>query len=442
MKTETAFSKAILLVTLVIPLTLSAGKEEEALQIGTEAYIYGYPLVLMDVTKRVATNVPFPQKGRAPVNQFAHTWEFVTADNQDLLHPSVDTLASSAWLDLEKEPILLHVPEIRERFYQITLYDAWSNVFGSLEKKGDFALVGPDWKGVVPKGVTEIRAPTTRVLVLGRIQCNGNAKDYAIVNYLQKQLTLTPLSAKAKSYRPPSNVAIDAKVNARSSPKDQVEAMSGATFFNAVARLIKAFPPPTEDKAMLEKMAKIGLIPGVEIDPEAAKGLEGALVAGQKKIRETQGTEKNGWRTHLAGENFGTHYLQRAAVAKSGLGSSQNVVTLSTELDSAGKPLNGASHYRLHFDKEQLPPVSAFWSITLYDEEQHLIPNRLNRYGLQSSGKTKYNDDGSLDIYFQKEEPIKKRANWLPVNKGDFQVVLRLYHPKEPWTPPRVQRIE
>ena len=176
-----------------------AGREEQAFKVGVEAYVYGYPLVLMDVSKRVMTNVPSPQDKAAPVNQFAHVASFPDPSFKNVVSPNADTLYSIAWLDLAKEPIVLHVPDTQgpllpdadARRLDQRLRLPGKRTSGTGE--GDFALVGPGWNGTLPEGVKEIKSPTNMVWIIGRTQTNGKA-DYEAVHAIQKQYTLTPLS--------------------------------------------------------------------------------------------------------------------------------------------------------------------------------------------------------------------------------------------------------
>ena len=200
-----------LLAMFVEPSSAQQGKlsAEEAEKIGVEAVVYGLPLVVMDLTKRVSTNVPGPQpNANGPINQFGNMLKYPPASDHTIVRMNLDTLYSFAWLDLSKEPMVLSVPDTHGRYHMMPMLDAWTNVFASPgtrttgNKAGHFAVTGPDWKGALPKGVTEIKATTNMVWITGRTQTNG-PKDYAAVNALQKQYTLTPLSAFGKPYTPP-----------------------------------------------------------------------------------------------------------------------------------------------------------------------------------------------------------------------------------------------
>jgi len=200
-----------------------APTEDEAAKIAEDAYVYGYPLVLTAVTTQLMTAVPKAGEHAAPINQFAHFQTFPDHTFTDVVSPNVDTLYSVAHLDLTKEPMVLSVPEMGKRYYLFQMLDAWTNVFASPgtrttgNGKADFAIVGPGWKGKLPEGVQEIKAPPNQVTVGGRTQTNGK-DDYAAVHAIQKQYKLTPLSAWGKEYTPPDNVPVEKGVDVKTPP--------------------------------------------------------------------------------------------------------------------------------------------------------------------------------------------------------------------------------
>jgi len=431
-----------------------------------EAYIYGYPLVLMDVSRTKLTNVSHPNgKGQAPINQFGNVRTFPDATFTDVVSPNADTLYSSAWLDLEKEPIILSVPDTHGRYYLMPLLDAWTNVFASPGKrttgtgKGDFAITGPGWTGVLPAGVKEIKAPTAMVWILGRTQTNGKA-DFAAVNAIQNQYKLTPLSEWGTHWTPPGEMPVGPKPRMERPPVDQVAAMDARSFFSRLAALMKNNPPAPADAAMLAKLATIGVIPGQRFDidskgVDAGKAIDDGVEDGKKKVVELghkPGNAKivNGWMifVHDIG-TYGTNYNARAGVAWVGFGAnlSEDAVYPVDRADADGNPLNGVNKYVIHFDKDQTPPVNAFWSLTMYNDRQFFVANPINRYAIGDRDKLKFNPDGSLDIYIQHDAPGKeKESNWLPADAGSFNVMMRMYWPKETvingaWAPPPIKKV-
>ncbi len=329
----------------------------------------------MQITKQVMTNVANTTSAMAaPMGQFANARTFPDASFKTVTAPNADTLYSASWLDLSKEPYVLHVPDEHGRYYLMPMLSAWTNVFASPgtrttgTKAHDFAIVGPKWTGALPKGVTEIKSPTDMVWILGRTYCSGTPEDYKAVHAIQDQYSLTPLSAYGKKYTPPTNVPIDLTVDMNTSPRDQVNAMPAITYFNNLAMLIKNNPPSNSDSSMIYKLAALGIKPGQAINVNKINisniSLNQAVQDGlQKIINAIQliGIVENGWHFQKTG-NYGINYLNRAVVTYVGLGAnlSQDALYPTTSVDNNNKQLNGAHRYIIHFDKGQMPPVKGF----------------------------------------------------------------------------------
>jgi hypothetical protein len=441
-------------------------KAQEALAIGTDAYIYGYSLVTMEMTRQVMTNVVAPDGMHAPMGQFANAREYPTAAFRDVTAPNADTLYSAAWLDLSKEPYVLSLPDEKGRYYLMPMLSGWTNVFAVPGKRTTgtkaqtYAITGPNWKGTLPKGIEELKAPTNMVWVLGRTYCTGTPADYKAVHAIQDQYKLVPFNAYGKPYTPPPG-KVDPNIDMKTAVRDQVNRLDAAAYFKLLAALMRDNPPAAEDAPMVAKMAKIGIVPGQDfdagkLDPAVAKGLQGAPKAAQEKIMagfKTESTFVNGWGIFLKTGLYGTNYLDRALITAVGLGANrpQDAVYPTSEGSADGKPYEGADKYVMHFDKGQMPPVNGFWSLTMYDTEFFFVPNALNRYTLSQRNKFTYNKNGSVDLYLQNESPGKaKESNWLPAPKGKFIPMLRLYWPKETppsildgtWKPPAVQKVQ
>jgi len=446
--------------------TASQAREDEALAIGTDAYIYGYPLVTMEFTRRVLTNVVEPKDTHAPMGQFFDSKTYPDASFRDVTAPNADTLYSTAWLDLSEGPYVLSLPDEKGRYYLMPILSAWTDVFAvpgkrtSGTKAQTYAITGPDWKGELPKGVEQIQAPTNMVWVLGRTYCTGTPADYEAVHAVQREYKLVPLSAYGKPYTPPPG-RFDPGIDMKTPVRDQVNGLDAQTYFRLLAALMKDNPPTAADAPMVARMAKIGIVPGkdfdmAKLDPDVARGLQNVPKAAQAKIMaefKNMGTEVNGWTFSTKLGVYGTDYAQRAFVTAIGLGANrpQDAIYPTSKVDAGGKPYDGANRYVMHFPKGRTPPVNGFWSLTMYDQNMFFVPNDLNRYTLSSRFKFKYNRDGSLDFYIQKDSPGKdKEANWLPAPDGKFVLMLRLYWPKESppsiidgsWKPPAVERVK
>jgi len=447
-------------------LSATSLKEQEAFAIAKDAYVYGYPLVTMEMTRRVTTNVAQPGGNRAPMGQLVSLREYPTSAFRDITAPNADTLYTSGFMDVGREPYILSLPDMNGRYFLFPILSAWTNVIASPGKRTTgtgpqtYAITGPNWKGTLPDGVKEIKSPTDMVWILGRIYSTGTPEDYKAVWALQDQVKLVPLSAYGKPYTPAAG-KIDDAIDMKTAVRKQVNRLEPGPFFNLLAQLMTDNPPPAEDAPMLARMAKIGIVPGhafdtSQLDPEIAKGAERAHRAGWEEIAggvRTMGSLENGWMVARTLGRYGTDYAKRATVAAFGLGANlpQDAVYPTTSVDASGRKLTGAEKYVIHFEKGQLPPVEAFWSLTMYDANFFFVANPMNRYTLSQRNQFTSNPDGSIDLYLQNESPgAGKEANWLPAPKGDMNLMLRLYWPKETdpsiltgtWKPPKVERAD
>jgi hypothetical protein len=440
--------------------------EKEVAEIGKEAYLYGYPLVTMEMTRRVMTNAAEPMDNHAPMGQFFNARTYPDASFRDVTAPNADTLYSTAWLDVSKEPYVFSIPDEDDRYYLMPMLDAWTTVFqvpgkrttGTKAQK--YAITGPNWKGELPAGVVQYRSPTALVWILGRTYCTGTPEDYKAVHAIQDKYSLVPLSAYGKPYNPPAG-KVDPKVDMKTPVRDQVDRMDAGDYFKLLAALMKDNPPAPEDAPMVAKMAKIGLVPGQDfdirkVDPAVARGLAGVPKAGVEAIIaefKTGPTKVNGWDILTKTGIYGTDYADRALVTAIGLGANrpQDAIYPTSVADADGKPYSGASKYVMHFPKGQTPPVDGFWSLTMYDGRFFFVANPLNKYTVSPRNALQYNADGSLDIFIQNESPGKdKEANWLPAPKEKFILMMRLYWPKEKapsildgtWKPPAVNAVK
>lgn len=454
------------------PLTVTAPasaalSQQAASKAAVDAYEYGFPIVLMDVTKTQAVNVARPTTtSAAPLGQFSNVPAFPPPELHVVVAPNADTLYSVAWVDLSSGPMVLHVPDYKGRYFLMPMLDMWTNVFESpgsrtgYEKGGNFAIVGPGWSGTLPSGLTKIQAPTSMIWIIGRSACYGPS-DYANVHRLQAQLSLTPLSHWGKSYTPPAG-AVSSSVDMKTAPPDQVAAMDAQTFFSRLATLMGRYGHPAADAPMVAELATLGIVPGkpfeiAQADPIVAAALKAAVQNGRKTILAATPAAigariANGWAVSTGGGSYGTHYLRRAYYSLIGLGANipQDAVYPIGKVDGTGKPMSGASSYRIHFAKSMIPPVNGFWSLTMYEGLGYFVPNRLNRYkvGSLSEPKLDMNPDGSLDIYISHMQPSTHVNNWLPAPSGAFYMDFRLYWPKTvppsvidgSWNPPPVTK--
>lgn len=436
---------------------------DEAKSIAEEVYIYGYSLVTMEYTKRVMTNVEEAGAKFAPVGQFGRMRSYPTPEDKEVTAPNADTYYTLAWLDLSKEPMVLTKPDFGDRYYLLPMLSGWTDVFsvpGARTEGGaakNFLITGPGWSGQVPEGMQEIKSPTSITWILGRIYCTGTPEDADKVHALQDQMTLTPLSAFGKPYTAPKGT-VDPSVDMKTPVREQVHALAVVDYFKLLAQLLKTNPPAASDTAMVAKMAKLGIVPGEDFD---ASKLDTAVVSAinsvakptQEKIMSSLpefGKMVNGWSFIPQTGNYGDRYLFRALVTAIGLGANlpEDAIYPVAQKDINGEVFSGANKYVIHFEKGQTPPVKGFWSLTMYDDAYFFVPNALNRYTLSSRYDFKYNKDGSLDFYIQKNNPGKdKEANWLPCPDAGFILMFRFYWPDQAildgsWKLPEVKKVK
>ena len=436
---------------------------EQAVSDAVDVYVYGYPLVTMDMTRKFMTNYASVQGSRGPMGQIIKLRNYPAVDDHAVTAPNADTLYTTAWLDVSREPWVFSVPDMGDRYYLLPMLDGWTDVFQVPGKRTTggkaqtYAITGPGWSGTLPAGVTEYKSPTGLVWILGRIYCTGTPEDYAKVHALQDKFSLVPLSSYGKPYTSlPGEVdnALDMKTGVR----DQVDALGVSEYFTYLARLLKTNPPAAADAPVVAKMAQIGIVPGQDFDASILGSFDKEAIKTVPKLAQLKIMEYfkkaaepvNGWvaLTQNIGV-YGTAYLQRALVTAIGLGANRpkDAIYPTSEKDADGHEYDGSKKYVMHFAKGRLPPVNGFWSLTMYDAKFFFVPNPINRYTLSARNKFVTNPDGSIDLYLQADSPGKaKEANWLPAPKAKFIPMLRLYWPTEAppsildgsWKPPAI----
>lgn len=427
-----------------------------------DAYIFTLPLMLMDASATVFTNVEESSSKGAPINQLGHATHLMDASFTDVVTPNVDTIYSQAWLDLSNDALVFHKPASK-RFLSVQILDFFTNAVAILGSGGDtqdersYVLTGPHWKGEVPKGITRIALPTNGAWILVRTIVSDEA-DLKEVASLQQHLHLVPLSSLLNSSTPYQAPKGEVRAERSFVPVKWVLGLDPQAYFSRANELMLSNPPAAADAEILARMARINVGPGLTFNStvlgedsstqwaELQKNLEPALLSDSLQFTQVRGC----W--HFFGKpiaEYGTEYSFRALVALVGLGANPVEVAVypKASTDSAGKPLIGATGYRIHFEKDLLPPVEeqGFWSITAYGEDNFLIDNAINRYAVNDRSSFSYNQDGSLDIYVQTNEPEDNalKGNWLPVKEEQFHLYLRIYLPSQAaldgsWIPPTI----
>ena len=446
--------KATILASLLIVASLSGCqkakedvKEGEGLLLGMETYVYGFPLVLMDLTRQVLTATPTAGELSAPINQLQRLQRPMPWDFKNVVRCSPNSLMSTAFLDLAKEPMIVSVPDTQGHTIAMRLMNMWTDVFGTAGSRtpetnaGNYLIAGPGWNGTAPSGIKKAFKSSTRYAWLVFEQAVSGPEEYPVIGRLQDQLKLTPLSAWGTPYTPPATVPVDPNVDLSATPYDQVRLMTGEMFFKRLALLLKDNPAYPGDTAMLDKLKRLGVEPGKDfdaskIDPGLRKGIDDA--PGRVWLKFATGpygmNPPNGWINMLNLGKYGTDYQTRAYTAFMGLGAglADDIVYPSAFVDSSGQALDAAYNYVMHFEKSEIPASqNGVWSITSY-RENFYEKNPINRYGLLPN-MPKYNADGSLDVYLQAKSPgPDKEGNWLPIPQSDvFNLTIRIYDPKK-----------
>jgi hypothetical protein len=428
-------------------LTPEQAVAKQAYALGVQAYIWGYPMVVMQKSRDVmtrasdspATPAEFAKFGKieGPVNQVANAWEMLGPNFSAVQSVNSDTLYEIIWGDSTDEPYILHIPDTKGRYYTFQFIDAWTNnyFYASTRTMGsqdqDYAIVAPGWTGKLPKGVVRVESPTPTHFIIGRIYV-ADKKDSAAVNELQKQVTMTPLSSYGKKYTPPKVPVV--------APKKYTGDLA---FFEQLGDTLVINGALPSDAGILGFVKNIGLTTDRGFDPSGLskgekKALAQAIVDGEAMLAakaNSLGRNFNGWSyATVLDVYYGTDYMLRGAIGYQAMFENTPIEAYypSIYVDMDGKNLDASSgNYTMTFPKGGLPPVGAFWSTSMYDQEKRLlVKNSLNRYKVSSADKLKTNADGSTTIYLQAKSPGKdKESNWLPAPNAPFYMLFRMYQP-------------
>ena len=440
------------LAGLLLPFAAShaavTANAQEARAIAKEAYIYGFPLV---DSYRIQHSYFVDQGGpefKAPWNTIFNNARVYTPDDKAIQTPNSDTPYSYVGADLRAEPLVFTVPAVdKGRYYSLQFIDSYTFDFAYLGSRatgngaGSYLLAGPDWKGEKPKGIKSvIRSETQFNFILYRTQL-FDAADIDNVKKIQAGYKVQALSAflgKPPPASPPPVAFIK--------PLSAEDERTSLEFFNILNFILQFGPTHHSEKALMERFAKIGVGPGQQFDvaalsPETHQAIREGMADAWKAFYEFKTTQVDTGKTSSA-DSFGTRahlkndYMQRMSAAALGIygNAKQEAIYPAYFVDARNQELSGSRRYTLHFAPGELPPVNAFWSLTLYQLPSSLLfANPLQRYLINASmlPGLKRDADGGVTLYVQSESPGKdKEANWLPAPKGPFFVVMRLYWPK------------
>lgn len=436
--------------------------------VGRMAYVWGWPLVNNYNRSERVKNLPEPGRlgGILPVSPPGHVsmlTDYISEEERFVTCPNQDTVYGAGYQRLNAKPVIVQVPDFGDRFWTYQLCDARTDAFCNMGKQngtkpGFYLVVGPDWKGEKPAGVTEVyRCPTDLAVIFPRVFQSDAPEDKAAVQPLLSQIVVYPLSD------------YDGKMKTKDWHKTPVfpppdGAGSGETkwvvpekFFDELPQILKEIPPLPGEEAWYAQMHAV--LAAAAKDPEIKKILtqtavdaEETLIRPLFEFHNNGRPVGNGWTSPSNGAAFGVDYLTRAATSRSNMYDNAPETTryIYTDFDSGKARLNGAHRYTVTFPKGQTPPVDGFWSLTLYNDKHLFSANPLGRYSLGTKNKgLKLNADGSLTLYVQSDSPgADKESNWLPAPKGaDFSLYIRTYWPKKEvldgtWTPPEIKKVD
>lgn len=441
---------------LMLPRWLLANDAVEFQAIAQEAWIYAFPMLMHYQTLEKQLLDPSAAEYVGGFNRFRHYSQLYTPANREIVTPNNDTPYSWAWLDLRSEPQVLSVPAVDEdRYYVHQLVDQYTHNFGYVgvlstgREAGDYLIAGPTWDGPTPSGIKAVlRSETEIVMILGRTGLK-DANDLSAVRALQQQYRLRALHEYTASPPPVTAPSI-------TWPAWNSKSGLGPAFISLLNQILALCPTQPSEQALRERFARIGIVPGqafefAALPAEKQQALLAGIKQAQAQLQDAAG--KTQTTLGLFGNRNAMHgnYVNRAVGAYLGIygNSVEEAFYTGSRLDNQGQPLQGGRRYRLRFAPGQLPPVSEFWSLTLYDlPDRQLVANPIDRYCLSSRDRLQADADGGLTLLMQAQSPGEVgQSNWLPTpQNGAFTVILRLYGPQrkvleQRWRMPEVEVI-
>ena len=430
--------------------------EEEAHAIGVDAYIYFYPLLSMDITRQQLTNIE-AAKGAigGPPNLFNNIAEFPTADMRVVVRPNFDTLYSSAWLDLTKEPVVVSAPDTQGRYYLLPMLDMWTDVFASPGWRttgtgaGNFLIAPPGWRPDFATGsMSSSCRPEPRGSMRRRPMSGSSggprrtARPTMTPSTRSRRVTRSPCSRSGARSQSRSTSKIDPSVDMKTPPKVQVDTCR-PRLFRLCGRVMKLNPPHITDQPILARMKRIGIEPGKSFDlSKADPAVQKALATVPQDAQAlmawklpTIARVDNGWsmNTDTMGV-YGNYYLKRAIVAQQGLGANlpEDAIYPFNLADEDGQAARWQERLHPSFREERDSTRPGLLVGDAYDDQGFQVANSINRFAVSSWMPFQYNADGSLDLYFQSKSPGKdKEWNWLPSPAGPYNLTMRLYAPQQ-----------
>jgi hypothetical protein len=433
--------------------------------VGRNAYVWGWPLV--NQINRRAAFAKAPEPGRlggvlpmAPIGYAGMLTDYIAPDQKFVTCPNQDTVYGAGYMSLDKQPVVVQVPDFGDRFFTYQMVDHRTDSFASIGKQygtkpGFYLLVGPNWNGTAPAGINAVfRSSTDLAAIFPRVFQNDTPEHKAAIQNVLKQIMVYPLTefdgqmktkdwSKVPSFPAPTGAG-----------SGETQWVVPERFFDQLPEVLQTVPPLPGEEAMYGTFKSV--LDAAAKEPQIKAALtQTAIAAEEELIKPLFDFHNNGrpvgigWTSPPNGARWGTDYLSRTATAKSNMYDNAPNETryIYTDFDSESRRLSGANRYTVTFAAGQTPPVNGFWSLTVYNKEHFFEPNQLNRFSLGTKSKSmKQNADGSLTLYFQNKSPgADKETNWVPTPADEFSLYIRSYWPKEPimngsWTPPAVNR--
>ena len=446
--------------------------KEYTQMVGRMAYVWGYAMVNSH-NRRAAFAYVTSQNGNvpgwnggvlpmAPVGQLSMLNDYVKPEQTFVACPNQDVAYGAGFAALDKEPMVIQVPDFGDRFWVYALYDARTDEFAEIgkpygTKPGFYMIVGPNWKGEKPAGITAVVQSSTELsFIVPRIFKGDNAADTAAVQPVLNQIVGYPLSqfdGKMKTIDWSKVPHFPAPAGA----SGETKWVQPEKYYDQLPGVMKLVPPLPGEEALYGWINSV--FAAAEKDPATKVALVESFMAADKEIiapmfewKYNGSSAGNGWNSPKNNAAWGTDYINRTGTAKSNMYDNKPNETkyIYRDFDSAGQQLNGKNNYTVTFAKGQEPPVKGFWSMTLYNEHHLFTPNPLGRYSLGTKSKSflKYNDDGSLTLYFGAKSPGKdKETNWVPAPEGTFSLYIRAYWADKAvlegtWMPPQVVMVK
>jgi len=431
------------------------------------AYLWGWPLMNQHNRRAKITQAPHPalMNGTIPVaprSRLAMLHDYIKPEQRFVACPNQDVVYGLGYMFLNESPVVVQVPDFGDRFWVYAMYDHRTDQFSRIgkpygTKPGFYLVVGPNWKGETPSGITAVvHCPTEFGMVVPRVFQDDTAEDKKAIQPFINQVVMYPLAEFDGKMKTMDWSKLPSLDMGGTGSGGETKWVVPEKFFDELGGVLDAVPPLPGEEAMYANFR--ALLAAAQANPEIKKAIiETAVETEAQAIKQFLRWEHNGtpagnnWNRSTHNAAWGVDYFNRTGTARSNIYDNKGDETqyFYTDFDGAGEQLKGGRSYAVTFAPGQEPPVNGFWSLTLYDKDHFFAPNKLNRFSLGTKNKgLKKNADGSLTLYVGSKSPGKdKESNWLPAPTGNFCLYIRAYWGKQgildsSWKPPVVKKVE